>query len=77
MFSTCKVYKEISERIFTIYMSKNEAVFCEVQTHFGSSLPASFAEKIMGAFSRFMRPNAKLFAVKFRRILEVFALPGL
>jgi len=76
-FSACKVYKEISGRTFTIYMSKNEAVVREVQTHFGSSLPASFAEKVMGAFPRFMRPNAKLFPVKFRRILEVFALPGL
>jgi len=30
-------------------------------------------KKVLGAISRFMRPKMKLFAVKFRRILEVFA----
>jgi len=29
-------------------------------------------EKILGIFSRFMRPITKLFAMKLRRILEVF-----
>jgi len=53
-------------------VSENEAVCSEVQTHFGRSLPASFAEKLLGAFSRFMRPKTKQFAMKFRRILEVF-----
>ena len=37
--------------IFTIYVSENEAVCGEVQTHFESSLPASFAEKVLGAYS--------------------------
>jgi len=45
--------------------------------HFESSLPASFAEKVLGAYSRFMRPKTKLFAVKFRRILDVLRLQGL
>jgi len=40
-------------------------------THFGSSLPASFTEKVVGAIPRFVRPKTKLFAVKFRRILDV------
>jgi len=31
----------------------------------------------MGAFSRFLRPKSKLFAVKFRPILEVLCLQGL
>jgi len=53
-------------------VSENEAVCNEVQTHFGSSLLASFAEKVLGAYSRFMRPKTKLFVVEFRRILEVF-----
>jgi len=66
-----------SGRIFTICASKNEAVSCEVQTHFGSSLSASFAENVLGAFSQFMRPKTKLFAVKFRYILDVFTLRGL
>jgi len=33
--------------------------------------------KVLEAILRFMRPKMKLFAVKFRRILEVFALQGL
>ena len=73
-FSACKIYRKGFGRIFTIYVSKNEVVSCEVRTHFGSSLPASFAEKVLGAYSRFSRPKTKLFAVKFRRILEVLCL---
>jgi len=30
------------------------------------------SKKVPGAISRLMRPKMKLFAVKFRRILEVF-----
>ena len=63
--------------IFSIFASKNEAVCCWVQTHFGSSLPASFAEEVLGALSPFMRLKMKLFAVKFRRILELLCLQGL
>ena len=33
--------------------------------------------KVLGAFSRFKRRKTKLFAVKFRRILEVLRLQGL
>jgi len=58
-------------------VSENEAVCNEVQTHFGSSLLASFAEKVLGEYSRFMRPKTKLFAVEFRCILEVLCLQGL
>jgi len=72
-FFFCKLYKQSSGRIFSIYASKNEAVCCEVQTRFGSSLPARFTEKVLGAIPRFMCPKMKRFAVKFRRILEVFA----
>jgi len=60
--------------IFPIYASKNEAVWCEVQTHFGSSLPASFKEKVLGAIPRFVHSKMKLFAVQFRRILKVLCL---
>jgi len=58
-------------------VSENEVVCSEVQTHFGSSLPANFAEKVLGAYSRFLRPKTKLFAVKFRRILEVLRIQEL
>jgi len=75
-FSPDEVYGKISGRIFTIYASKNEAVCREVQTHFGSFHLAIFPE-VLGPLSRFMRPKMKLFAVKFRRIFEVFALRGL
>ena len=43
-FSACKVYRKSSGRNSTIYVSKNEAVFCEVQTHFGSSRFAKFVK---------------------------------
>ena len=47
-YSACKVYRISSGSNFTIYTSKNEAVFREVETHFGSSPPARFAEKSSG-----------------------------
>ena len=47
-YSASKVYRISSGRNFTIYASKNEAVFREVETHFGSSPPARFAEKSSG-----------------------------
>jgi len=68
------LYIKCSERNITICASKNEAVCCEVQTHFGSSLPASFTENVLGVISRFLRPKTELFEVKFRRILEAFHL---
>jgi len=71
---TLKVQKKSSGRIFKIFASKNEGISRHVQTHFGSSLPASFTEKVLGAIPRFVRPKTKLFAVKFRRILEVLCL---
>jgi len=57
-----EVYEENPRHIFTIYASKNEVVCCEVQMHFGNSLPARFTEKVVGALSRFMRPKMELFA---------------
>jgi len=44
---------------------------------FGSSLPSSFTEKVLGAIPRFVRPKTKLIAVKFRCILEVLYLQHL
>jgi len=41
-FSACKVHTKSFGRNFTIYASKNEAVFREIQTHVRSSLPAKF-----------------------------------
>ena len=73
-FSACEIYRKSCRRDSTIYVSKNEVVCCEVQTHFGSSLPASFKEKVVDAIPWFVRPKTKLFAVKFRRILEVLCL---
>jgi len=69
-FNLCE---KSSGRIFLIYASKNKAVCCEIQTHFGSSLPASFAEKVVGAIPQFLHPKTMLFAVKCRRSLKVFA----
>ena len=63
-----------SGRIFSIFASKSEGISSEVQTHFGSSLPASFTEKVIGEISPVMHPKTKRFAVKFRRILEALCL---
>ena len=71
------VLQKVSGSIFTIFASKNEVVCREVQTHFGSSLPARFEENVHGAYSRFLRPKTKLFAVKFRCILELLRLQNL
>jgi len=62
--------------LFSIYASKNKAVSREVQKHFRSFRPASFAEKVLGAISRYMCPKTKLFDVKFRSIFEVLHLRG-
>jgi len=66
--------KKSSGRIFSIFASKHEGISRELQTHFGSSLPASFTEKVLGEISRVVHPKTKRFAVKFRRILEVLCL---
>jgi len=55
---------------FYDFCVKNNAVCCEVQTHFGSFRLASFGKKLLGAILQFMHPKTKLFAVKFRHILE-------
>jgi len=67
-------FTESSGRNSTICASKNETVCCEIQTHFGSSPPPRFAKKFLDKFSRFMCPKTKLFAVKFRPILQAFRL---
>jgi len=53
---------------------QKEAVCCEIQTPFQSSLPPWFKEKFHEKFSPFMCPKTKLFAVKFRPILQVVRL---
>jgi len=73
-FSPCEVYKQWSGCIFTIYVSINEVVCYEVLTHYGSSLLATFGKKGLGTFLQLLRPKTKMFALKFRRILEVFIL---
>jgi len=47
-FSACKFYRKSSGRNFTNCVSKNEAVCCEVQTHFGSPLPCKVYKKSFG-----------------------------
>jgi len=58
-FSPCKPYKKSCGCMFTIYASKNEAVCCEVQTPFGSSLPACFAEQSFGCNFRYQKTGMK------------------
>jgi len=76
-FSACKVYRKSFGRIFMIYVSKNEVVSCDVQTHFGSFHLARYITKVLGALSLFLRLRKKLFAVKFRRVLDVFSMEAL
>jgi len=45
--------------------------------HLGRFLHASFTKNVVGAFFQFFGPKTKRFAVKSRRILEVFVLQGL
>jgi len=73
-FFACKVYRKSSGRIFTIYVSKNEVVSCDVQTHFVSFHLSRFMKKVLGALSRILRPKTKLFALEFRSILEILRL---
>jgi len=47
-----------------------------IQTHFGNCGFARFMKKVLGTFSRFMRPKSKRFAVEFRHILEVLRIRG-
>jgi len=49
--SACKVYRKSCGCNFTMCVSKNEVVCCEVQTHFGSFRLSSFMKKVVGAFS--------------------------
>jgi len=74
--SEVQYIKTVLGALSRCFHPKTEAVDHEVETHFGSSLPANFAETVLGALSRFLRPKIKLFVVKFRRFLEVFALRG-
>ena len=76
-FSASKVYGESSVRIFTINAPQKEGDCFEVHTHFRSSLPVRFTEKVMSTLSRFMRPKTMPFAAKFRHTLEVLRLQGL
>jgi len=50
-FSACKFKRKSSGRNSTICGYKNKAVYREIQTHSGSSLPASLKEKVVGAIS--------------------------
>jgi len=52
-----------SGHIFTIYASKNEAVFHEVEIHSLSFVPSMLTKNVLGAFSQFMRQKTRNFAV--------------
>jgi len=60
-FSACKVYRKSYGRIITIYVCKNKAVCCEVQTHLGSSPPARFTEKSSGSIFAICVSNKQTF----------------
>ena len=64
--SACESYRKSCGRNSTICAPKNEAACHDIQTHSGSSLLASFTEKVVGTIPRFMCPKTKLFAVKLQ-----------
>jgi len=51
-------------------MAQSEATFRRIL----EVLTLQVKKNVLGAFSRYLCPKTKLFAVKFRRILEVLAL---
>ena len=71
-FSTCESCRKSCGRNSTIYAPKNEAVCCEVQTHFGTYAFQALW-KSSGCIFPSYASKMKLFTVRFRRILEVFA----
>jgi len=75
-FSLCEVYKKFIAHFHDLCVRKRSS-FQWSSNGFLSSLPASFAEKVLGAYTRFLRPKMKQFAVKCRRILEVLRIQGL
>ena len=74
-FSACKFHRKSSAWNFTIHVSKYGAVSCEVQTQFGSfHLACEVYENSSGRIITVLLPKTKQFAVKFRRITEVFPM---
>ena len=88
-FSLCEVYEESSGRMFTIHVSKNEGVSCEVQTHLGRFHLARFIKKVLGHYhdwcvqKRICLPRSsdafwrfspcKLYKESYRPIFTIFA----
>ena len=71
-FLLCEVYEKNLGCIITICAYKNETVCHDVQTHFGSSLPARFAESSGQIFTVYVSINEPV-TVKFRCIWKVSA----
>ena len=73
-FSTCKVYrKKFWAECQHICVQKRSGLLWRSDASWTFS-PCKVAEKVLGAFSWFLRPKTKLFAVEFRRILDVLCL---
>ena len=69
-FSACNVYRKSYGRIFTIYTSKNEAVSCEVQTHFGRFHFVRFIKKFLAYYHD---PTCKVYSKSSGRNFTIFA----
>ena len=52
-FFACKIYRKSSGQIFTIYVSKNEAVCCEVQTHSACKIDKKVVKFVPNFFCKF------------------------
>ena len=88
-FSACKIYIKSNGWNVTIYVSKNEAVCCEVETHFGSFIRASFIKHFWAHFHVFCVHNrsclqwnsdafwkfsaSRVYGESFVRIFTIFA----
>jgi len=77
MFSTCKVYSKNFWAQFDHLCVQKQSGLLLSSDAFWKFSPCQLDKKVLGAFSQFVRPKTKLFALKFRRILEVLCLQGL
>jgi len=79
MFSACNVYNKSFGCNFTIYdlCAQKRSGLLLSSDDFWKLSPCQLDKKVLSAFSPFLRPKTKLFAVKFRCILEVLCLQSL
>jgi len=77
MFSACKVYSKKLWVQFHDLCVQQQSGLLLISDAFQKLSPCQLDKNVLGAFSQFLRPKTKVFAVKFRCILEVLCLQSL